>query len=122
VSVRVVVADDQEVVRKVLTFVLTEEGHEVVAAVGDGRDAYLQTHALQPDAIVLDVGMPHVDGITTLRLLRDGHPDLRIIVYTGYDDPALAEELETAGADAVIVKGTDLDPLLQALDEVARVR
>jgi two-component system chemotaxis response regulator CheY len=119
--VRVLVADDQEVVRRVLRHLLTEAGHAVVAAVEDGREAYLRTRELQPDAVVLDLGMPHVDGITTLRLLRDTDPEARIVVHTAYDDPVLADALLEAGATAVVVKSADPSPLLRALSEVARI-
>lgn len=118
---RVVIADDQEIVRKVLGLVLSEAGHEVVAAVGDGREAYLRTRELQPDALILDLGMPLLDGIATLRLLRDTDADLRVVVHTAYDDPILAEALAEAGATAVIVKSADPTPLLDAIRETARV-
>lgn len=116
---RVVVADDQEVVRKVLGVVLSAAGHEVVAAVGDGREAYVRTRELRPDALILDLGMPRLDGIATLRMLRDAEPDLRVVVHTAYDDPVLAEALVEAGATAVIVKSADPTPLLDAIGEVA---
>jgi two-component system, NarL family, response regulator EvgA len=116
---RVVVADDQEVVRKVLGHVLGKAGHEVVAAVGDGREAYLRTRELKPDALILDLGMPRLDGIATLRLLRDSDRELRIVVHTAYDDPILTEALLEAGATAVITKSADPAPLLDAIREVA---
>jgi response regulator NasT len=118
---RVVVADDQELVRVVLDHVLREAGHEVVAAVGDGRAAYLRTRELRPDAVVLDLGMPELDGIATLRLLRDSDPDLRIIVHTGFDDDDLTDELFAAGSDAVVVKSADPSELLRAVDAAVRV-
>lgn len=118
---RVVVADDQELVRLVLDHILTEAGHEVVAAVGDGREAYLRTRELRPDAVVLDLGMPELDGIATLRLMRDSDPDLRIVVHTGYDDDDLTEELYEAGSDAVVVKSADPAALLRAVEETVRV-
>jgi len=112
---RVLVADDQELVRRLLGHVLAEAGHEVVASVGDGREAFLRTRELHPDAIVLDLGMPHLDGIAALRLLRDTDPDVRIIVHTAYDDPDLAGELHQAGSTAVVVKSADPAPLLAAV-------
>lgn len=118
---RVIVADDQEVVRRVLGHVLGEAGHEVVAAVGDGREAFLAARELRPEAVVLDLGMPGVDGIATLRLLHDAEPDLRIVVHTAYDDALLTEALGEAGASAVVVKSSDPAPLLDALGETARI-
>jgi len=117
--VRVLVADDQELVRQVLGHVLAEAGHEVIASVADGREAFLRTRELRPDAIVLDVGMPRVDGIAALRMLRDIDPDLRIIIHTGYDDPDLTGELYQAGSTAVIIKSTDPAPLLAAVSGTA---
>jgi two-component system chemotaxis response regulator CheY len=114
-GMRVVVVDDQEVVRKVVGHLLTQAGHAVVASVADGREAFLRTLELEPDAVILDLGMPQVDGIAALRLLREIDPDLRIIVHTAYDDPALGEALQEAGATAVVVKSEDPQRLLQAV-------
>ncbi len=114
---RVLVADDQEIVREVLGHVLAEAGHEVVAAVADGREAFLRTRELRPDAVVLDLGMPSLDGIAVLRMLRDSDPGLRIIVHTGYDDPDLAGELFVAGSTAVVVKSEDPSELLAAIGD-----
>jgi two-component system chemotaxis response regulator CheY len=113
---RVLVADDQEIVREVIGHVLSEAGHEVVATAADGREAFVRTRELHPDVVILDLGMPLLDGITTLRLLRDADPSVRIVVHTAYDDEALTVELYAAGSAAVVVKSTDTEPLLRALD------
>jgi two-component system chemotaxis response regulator CheY len=118
---RVLIADDQEPVRVVLDHLLTEAGHEVVAAAGDGREAYLRTRELRPDAVILDVGMPNLDGIATLRLIRESDPDLRIVVHTGYDDDQLSAELHAAGCDAVVVKSANPASLLRALTTPVQV-
>lgn len=117
---RVLVADDHLSVRVLLATMLQEAGHEVVAAVGDGRQAFLRTRELTPDVVVLDLGMPDIDGIAALRLLRAADPLVRIVVFTGFDDTELEGELTAAGADAVVIKGGEPEALLDALAELAR--
>ena len=112
---RLLIVDDDPSVRQVLTVMLGAAGHEILEAVSDGRTAITSARAHQPDAVILDMSLPDVEGIAILRILRDIQHEVRIIVHSGHDDPDLATELMDAGADAVIVKGGDPQDLIDAL-------
>jgi len=115
---RVLVADDQPSVRAVMRQVLTDAGHEVVAEAADGRAAYALTCSTRPDAVLLDLMMPEVDGITALRLIRERDQTVRVVIHTGHEDAALSIALAEAGADAVVVKSGDPAPLLATMSEL----
>ena len=76
----------------------------MVATANDGLRAIELTDALDPDAVVVDLHMPLLDGVTTLTRLRRDHPHLCLIVLTGDSDVALHAAATEAGADAVLGK------------------
>ncbi|WP_405496892.1 response regulator transcription factor [Nocardia sp. NBC_00511] len=112
---RVLVVDDEVAVRDALVRALDSEGYEALAA-GDGATALTEVARWQPDAVVLDVLMPFMDGLTACRTLRGRGDRTPILMLTARD--AVADRIEglDAGADDYLVKPFDLDELL------ARVR
>lgn len=72
------------------------------------------------DLLVLDLGMPGLTGLAYIRELRETYPQLKILILTANADPLTAQAAITAGADGYVVKGSDLDELLQALDALQR--
>ena len=112
---RVVVVDDDEAVRTVLSHVLADEGLEIVGVAGDGDAAVSLAEALRPDAIVLDVRMPGIGGIEAARRIRPNDPDVRLVMLSAYDDPTLQQEANAAGASSFLVKGCALVDLVQAV-------
>ncbi len=122
---RILVADDVEVMRISLDLALTSAGHEVVA-VATGRAAFAQLQEQRFDAAVLDLWMPDGDGLTVLRRIRDQQPQLRIFIITGggprmpIEGAALVSEIW--GAEQVLIKPFDEAELVAALDRPARRR
>jgi CheY-like chemotaxis protein len=114
-AVRVLVVDDDEAVRTVLSHVLADEGFEVVGVAADGAEAVTLTQALNPDTIVLDVRMPGVGGIEAARRIRPISPDARIVMLSAYDDPTLQSEATEAGANRFLIKGCALTELVDAI-------
>ncbi|MFJ4657188.1 response regulator transcription factor [Nocardia sp. NPDC088792] len=112
---RVLVVEDEAAVRDALVRALTAEGYET-RGVGDGATALIEVAKWQPEALVLDVAMPFMDGLTACRTLRGRGDRTPILMLTARD--AVADRIEglDAGADDYLVKPFDLDELL------ARVR
>jgi len=129
--IRVLVVDDQRVVRDGLTMLVgLIDGVEVVGAAGDGAEAVELATAQRPDVVLMDLRMPHTDGVSATTQLRALLPETRVLVLTTYADeasilPALragaagyltkdasAEEIETA-IRAVHTGQTHLDPAVQ---------
>lgn len=120
---RVVVVDDTVDLRLLLRIHLERDGRfEIAGEAGDGQEGLEVAHETRPDAIVLDLAMPRMDGLTALPLLREAHPETAIVVLSGFAAGRLQERVLEAGADAYVAKGTDFDELAEHLLEGRRRR
>ena len=117
---RVVIADDQASVREGLVLLLGGlPGIDVVGAAADGEQALALVAEQQPDAILLDLHMPVLDGIGATRRLVAGHPGVAIVVLTTYvDDSSVLEALQ-AGARSYLTKDADRTDIARALQAAA---
>lgn len=111
---RVLVVDDEELVRRSTERVLRREGHEVVA-VADGQQALRQYREDRPDVVMLDLEMPGWSGQETLTELLAVDPAAAIIMVTGYGTPRQQRELCALGARQVVIKPWNVAALLGAL-------
>lgn len=112
---RVLVVDDDETFRRMLVAVLDDEGFDVLGAATDGLEGVALARSLRPDAIMLDVRMPGVDGLAAGRQIRDADPAVRLVFLSAYDDQTLKREAEALGATDFLVKGCRLSELVDAL-------
>ena len=119
-SLRIVVADDQASVREGLVLLLGAlPDIEVVASAADGRQALDRVAEHRPDAILLDLHMPVLDGIETTRRLAAEHPEVAVVVLTTYlDDTSVLEALR-AGARSYLTKDADRTEIAHALRAAA---
>jgi DNA-binding NarL/FixJ family response regulator len=117
---RVVVADDQATVRDGLVVLLSlTDGIEVVGSAANGQEALNIVEQTRPDAILLDLRMPVLDGIETTRQLSKHHPDVAVVVLTTYaDDASIIDALE-AGARSYLTKNADRADIAQTLRAAA---
>jgi DNA-binding NarL/FixJ family response regulator len=117
---RVVVADDQATVRDGLVVLLgLADGIEVVGSAANGREALSVVEQTHPDAILLDLRMPVLDGIETTRQLSEQHPGVAVVVLTTYaDDASIVDALE-AGAQSYLTKNADRADIAQTLRSAA---
>ncbi len=115
-TIRVLLADDDKRYAAALR-VLIEEQPEltVVALAYDGVETIDLADELSPDAVVVDLHMPNMDGVTAIRKLREAHPLICLIALTGDESPAIHDEATNAGADDVLVKGQMLEALVERL-------
>jgi PAS domain S-box-containing protein len=111
---RCLVVEDNIDAARMVELALTLEGHEVRLAL-DGLDALELAGAFQPDVVILDIGLPRMNGYDTARAIRTlpGLSDVRIIGVTGYGQPADHERSQEAGFDTHLVKPVELDLLLE---------
>ena len=116
---RVLIADDQDFIRRGLRAVLSEEKDiKVCAEAIDGRDALGKALELKPDVVIMDIIMPRMDGIKATRLLRKVLPETKILSLSQYDIPEMVAEMERAGAAAFVSKLLVWDKLLPSLRRV----
>ena len=118
--VRVLIADDQSLIRLGFRMVLdAADGIEVVGEASDGAEAIAATERLRPDVVLMDVRMPGVDGITaTARIARD-HPEVRVLVLTTFDLDEYAFGALRAGAGGFLLKDAGREELVAAVRAVA---
>ena len=117
---RIVIADDQASVREGLVLLLGGlPGIEVVGAAADGEQALVLVAEHHPDAILLDLHMPVLDGIGATRRLTAAHPDVAIVVLTTYADDSSVLEALHAGARSYLTKDADRTRIAQALRAAA---
>ena len=114
---KILVIDDDARDRGLLVAVLEEKGYEVVCA-DNSRVGLILCHEQTPDAVVLDLDMPGIDGLSILRQLRILHSTLPVVVYSGHSPQEVEEETLKQGATAFIQKAFSLDLLGSALQEV----
>jgi two-component system, response regulator PdtaR len=117
---RVVVAEDEALIRLDLAEMLTEEGYEVVGQAGDGEAAVDLTTELQPDLVVMDVKMPKLDGISAAEKIA-GARIAPVVMLTAFSQRELVDRASQAGAMAYVVKPFGKADLIPAI-EVARAR
>ena len=119
-SIRVVVADDQELVRAGLrTILAAQDDLEVVGEAGDGREAVEAVRRLRPDLVVMDVRMPVMDGLeATRRIVAEPDPP-HVLVLTTFDLDEYVYEALRAGASGFLLKGAPTDQVVEAVRVVA---
>jgi CheY-like chemotaxis protein len=115
-GVRVLLADDDEdFLASLRELIEAQRELSVVAMATNGLSAIELVDELAPDAVVLDLHMPLLDGVTTTARLRRDHPHLCLIALTGDDAPALHAAAKESGADDVLPKSEFVDGLLGRL-------
>jgi DNA-binding NarL/FixJ family response regulator len=115
-GVRVLLADDDEdFLESLRELIEAQRELSVVATATNGLAAIELVDEVAPDAVVLDLHMPLLDGVTTMARLRRDHPHLCLIALTGDDATALHSAAKDSGADEVLVKNAFVDGLLGRL-------
>jgi len=120
-EIRVLVVDDQTVVREGLVSILSFQSDiKVVGQANDGLEALAIMKQEKPDVILLDLVMPKLDGFDSIPRFRDCSPDSKILILTGYADTERVFRAIKAGAAGYLLKDTTWEQLMQAIRDVAR--
>jgi len=121
VTIRVLVADDQPLMRAAFEMTLrTEEDIELVGEASDGLDAVEQARRLRPDVILMDVRMPGLDGVEATRILAAEDRTTKILILTTFDIDEYVIEAIRAGASGFLLKDVRPSDLIEAIRIVAR--
>ena len=118
---RVLLADDHTIFMDALTKLLEPE-FEVVGTVNDGRALVAQASDLKPDVVVLDIGMPLLNGLDAGQQVKDQRPETRLIFLTQNQDPNLAAEAYRRKASGYLLKNSAATELVTAIREAMRGR
>lgn len=116
---RVLLADDHQLLRQAIRRALEDAGMSVVAEAGDGGEAVRLATEVQPDVIVMDVSMPVLDGIEATRRIHDDFPDLPIVIITMHGDEALRRDAVNAGAAGFLTKDVSMQEVVATITQAA---
>lgn len=112
---RVVIAEDEALIRLDLKEILHEQGYDVVGEAGDGESAVRLTEELRPDLVVLDVKMPRLDGISAAERIARARI-APVVILTAFSQRELVERARDAGAMAYLVKPFTASDLVPAIE------
>jgi DNA-binding NarL/FixJ family response regulator len=117
---RVLVVDDQELLRAGFRMILEQGGHDVVGEASDGVEAIDRALTLLPDVVLMDVRMPRLDGIDATRRIVARAPTVRVLALTTFDLDEYVFDAVRAGASGFLLKDLSPGDLVRAVEVVAR--
>lgn len=118
-SVRLLVADDHEVIRTGLRSLFAGSDIEIVAEAATGNEAVKQAQKEKPDVILLDIRMPDGDGLSTLDKLRSKVPESRVVMLSTYDNPTYIARAVALGACDYVLKGSPREDIIGTIQAAA---
>ncbi|MET7697094.1 MULTISPECIES: response regulator transcription factor [unclassified Streptomyces] len=119
-TIRVLIADDQQMVRQGFTVLLNAQpGIEVVGQAVDGRDAIAKVAELAPDVVLMDIRMPEIGGIEATRRITEATPHIRVLVLTTFDLDEYVYDALRSGASGFLLKDASAEQLAEAVRVVA---
>jgi len=118
-TIRLLIADDQQVVRSGLANMLANEDMEIVAEAEDGEQAIRLAKRYLPDVVLLDIRMDPNDGLTALETLHRDVPQCKVVMFSMYDNPTYIARSVALGATDYVLKGSDRETLIAALRAAA---
>ncbi len=117
--VKIMIADDQQLIRESFKIILnSDDDFEVVACVGSGQEAVDFAKDNDVDICLMDVRMPNMSGVDCTRILKKEHPDLKVIILTTFDDDEYIYDALKYGASGYLLKGCSLEELSAAIHNV----
>lgn len=118
-AIRVLLADDHEVVRRGLRSLFEDTDIQVVAEASSGQETLKMVKDKKLDLVLLDVRMPDIDGLNVLGRIKLDHPDLPVLMISTYDNPTYVARAVALGAAGYVLKESDRNKLLAAVRDAA---
>ena len=116
---KVLIADDHSLFSLGISSMLMEEGYEVVGTVDNGNDVLYKVISLCPDILILDLNLPHKNGVEILTEVKGYSSSIVVVIITMYNEPALIKSVRKAGANAYFLKNSDQQEVLTKLRELS---
>lgn len=117
---RILLADDHALFRDGVASLLTAWGMEVVGQASNGREALEKARVLNPDLVIMDINMPHLNGLEATRLIKTEMPDIDVVILTVSDDEESLFEAVKSGAQGYILKNIPGDEFGRLLNNLAK--
>lgn len=117
--IKVLIADDQELIRQSLQIILNSESDfEVTDAVANGHEVIRSIRKERPDVVLMDIRMPEMDGVVCTQIIKENYPDIKIIILTTFDDDEYVFNALKYGASGYLLKGISMKELNEAIHKV----
>lgn len=117
--IKVLIADDQELIRQSLMIILSSQGEfQVTDAVKNGLEVIRSVRKTRPDVILMDIRMPEMDGVVCTQIIKENYPDIKIIILTTFDDDEYVYNALKYGASGYLLKGVSMAELSSAIRTV----
>jgi two-component system response regulator NreC len=118
-QIKVLLVDDHAILREGVHALLAREPDiEVVGEAADGLEALEKVPELKPDVVIMDIVMPRMNGLEATRLIRERHPESRVLILSMYDDHEYVVQIIQAGASGYVLKRVVTEDLVRAIHEV----
>ncbi|MBI2918261.1 MAG: response regulator transcription factor [Chloroflexi bacterium] len=115
-KIRVLIVDDHAVVRKGLRLILDAESDVlVVGEAGNGHEAIARARELKPDIVIMDIGLPDMNGLEATGIIKESQPDTKVVMLTMHEDEDYFFRALKVGAHGYVVKGAQVEDILAAL-------
>ncbi|VDN48882.1 DNA-binding response regulator [Petrocella atlantisensis] len=117
--IKVLIADDQELIRHSLEIILKNISDiQVIDSVGDGKSVIRSIRKEKPDVILMDIRMPEMDGVQCTKIIKESYPNIKIIILTSFDDDDYILSALRDGASGYLLKGITIEELVDAIHKV----
>jgi two-component system, NarL family, nitrate/nitrite response regulator NarL len=117
--IRVMIVDDHPIVRRGIRMCLSQHEHiQIVGEAADGREALGTAHLLNPDVVLMDIDMPHMNGMAVTDALRHEMPLVKVIILSMYSNTDFVMRIIQSGARGFVLKESATDELVQAIESV----
>ena len=118
-KIRVLLADDDDMTRVLLMHLFGDSGDiEIVGEAADGKTAVEMTSRLLPDAVIMDIGMPYMNGIDASRVIHSEYPQVQVIALSMLDEAEMGEKMKEAGAVGYFCKNEPWTDTVQGIHQV----
>jgi len=118
-AIRILLADDHQILREGIRRGFESAGHEIVGEAANGAEAVELAQELKPEVILMDLSMPVMDGVTATQQICAASPDIQVVVLTMHDDVQKTRQALDAGANGYLSKGSSFSEVLSTVEAVA---
>lgn len=120
-AIRVLIAEDQRLLRQCFQEVLEQDPEiEVVGTAADGQEAVVEAERSKPDIVLMDMAMPHLDGVSATAIVHERVPEAKVLILSLHDAPSQVGKAMKAGIAGYILKSVDLEELVRIIKAVHR--